>query len=149
MTRSALRLTTCMSLVAALASVARGSAQVTVRVDSSRHQVVIVAGPWGIPAASPGNGVHAGHADAPTVTFVWPVDGWVHGARLRIVAADGTTLSRRLIHHIQMINFSRRELAYPAAERLAGFGGETDDLHLPASIGVPVAAGMAMAIATA
>ncbi len=150
MSKSSYRIAFVLAVLTAAFATARGAAQVTVRVDSSHHQVIVVVGPWDVPGAAPGaSGPHAGHTEAPTVRFVWPVDGWVHGVRLRILDARGTVLSRRLIHHVQLINFSRRELEYPAAERLAGFGGETDDLHLPASIGVPVSAGMAMAIATA
>ena len=42
-----------------------------------------------------------------------------------------------------MVNFSRRQLLYPAAERLMGAGTETDEeMSVPKTIGVPMKPGM-------
>ena len=53
--------------------------------------------------------------DSPLLRFVWPVDGWVRGVKLRIVDKGGHPISRRLVHHINVVNFGRRQLFYPAA----------------------------------
>ena len=47
------------------------------------------------------------------------------------------------MHHLIMVNFSRRQLIYSAAERLMGAGTETDDeMSVPKTIGVPMSPGM-------
>jgi hypothetical protein len=47
------------------------------------------------------------------------------------------------MHHLIMVNFSRRQLVYSAAERLMGAGTETDDeVSVPKTIGVPMKPGM-------
>jgi hypothetical protein len=81
---------------------------------------------------------HGTHAVTPFQTFSWPVDGWLRGVKLRITDQDGQPLSRQLIHHINLINLDRRQLLYPAAERILAIGQETEDIHLPASIGIPI-----------
>ncbi|HEX3927614.1 MAG TPA: hypothetical protein VHW65_06425 [Gemmatimonadales bacterium] len=143
---------TRLTLVATAAMLcpAFARAQAVVRIDSTHHTVTLTAGPWDIPAPPKGaTGEHAGHSEPPTERFVWPVSGWLRGARLEIIGANGAALPRDIVHHIEVVNFGRRELFYPAAERLVGFGKETEDLRLPATIGVPVTAGMPMAVAIA
>ena len=47
------------------------------------------------------------------------------------------------MHHLIMVNFSRRQLLYSAAERLMGAGTETDEeISVPKTIGVPMTPGM-------
>jgi hypothetical protein len=46
------------------------------------------------------------------------------------------------MHHMIMVNFSRRQLLYAAAERLMGTGTETEDVSVPKTIGVPMKPGM-------
>jgi hypothetical protein len=47
------------------------------------------------------------------------------------------------MHHLIMVNFSRRQLLYSAAERLMGAGTETDqEISVPKTIGVPMSPGM-------
>jgi hypothetical protein len=47
------------------------------------------------------------------------------------------------MHHLIMVNFSRRQLLYSAAERLMGAGTETDqEVSVPKTIGVPMSPGM-------
>jgi hypothetical protein len=46
------------------------------------------------------------------------------------------------MHHMIMVNFSRRQLLYSAAERLMGTGTETGDVSVPKTIGVPMKPGM-------
>ena len=117
----------------------------TVRVDSARHLVVVTAGPWDIESAHASeSGPHAGHSVPRPERFTWPMNAWVRGARLRLVSRSGKPLQRDLLHHIEVVNLGRRELLYPVAERLLAFGSETEDIHLPSSIGIPVTGGMPM-----
>jgi hypothetical protein len=135
-----------LAAVAALpVSPARGpEPSVSVSVDSSRRQVVVVAGPWDLPNMPPmENHMHdlgASH-DTPVQQFTWPVDGWFRGFKLEVRDAEGRKLPRRIMHHMIAINYDRRQLLYSAAERLFGAGTETEDASIPASIGVPLSAG--------
>ena len=75
--------------------------------------------------------------------FEWQIDGWFRGFRVDLVDAQGQTVPRHVMHHLIMVNFSRRQLLYSAAERLMGSGTETDDeVSVPKTIGVPMSPGM-------
>ncbi|HEU5358662.1 MAG TPA: hypothetical protein VFU45_06070 [Gemmatimonadales bacterium] len=129
---------------AALQAPAPGT--VTVTVDSAHHDVVVTAGPYDLPQAMAG----MSHAEMEHMTesqtelkrFAWPVDGWFRGFALEVRDGNGKALSRRILHHMIMINFDRRQLYYPAYERLMGAGQETADVTIPATIGVPMRSGM-------
>lgn len=119
---------------------------VRVVVDSAHRQVVVTAGPWDLPAMPPmpDHAMHdlgASH-DTPVQQFAWPVDGWFRGFSLEVRDAQGRLLPRRIMHHMIAVNYSRRQLLYPAAERLFGAGTETEDAVVPATVGVPLSAGM-------
>jgi hypothetical protein len=120
---------------------------VSISVDSARHEVTLTTGPWTLPNMPPMED-HAmmegaaGSHDAPVQHFEWPVDGWFRGFKYEIVDAKGNVLDRRLMHHMIMVNFDRRQLLYSAVERIAGAGSETDDASVPKTIGVPLSRGM-------
>lgn len=132
-------------LLAALALL-QGPAHVTVTVDSSHHDVVIKAGPYHLGPAMAGMShaemEHMAEAETELQRFDWPVDGWFRGFALEVRDSAGKPLPRRILHHLIMINFDRRQLFYPAYERLMGAGQETADVAVPKSIGVPMRAGM-------
>lgn len=117
----------------------------TVRIDSSRHEVVITTGPYCLPNMPP----MEDHAmmdlgmshDTPVSLFQWPVEGWFRGFKIEVLAEDGTPLPRHIMHHMIMVNYDRRQLLYSAAERLMGAGTETDDASIPRTIGVPLPSG--------
>ena len=94
---------------------------VRVEVDSSSHEVTLVSGPWTLPNMPPMED-HAmmegaaGSSDSPVQHFAWPVDGWFRGFRYEIVDAKGNVLDRRLMHHMIVVNFDRRQLLYPAVD---------------------------------
>lgn len=119
---------------------------VAVSVDSARRQVVVTAGPWDLPAM-PAMQDHAMHDlgashDTPVQQFTWPVQGWFRGFTLEVRDGQGRLLPRRIMHHLIAVNYSRRQLLYPAAERLFGAGTETEDAVVPATVGVPLSPGM-------
>ena len=115
---------------------------VTVTVDSSRHTVTIVTGPFDLPNEPPMEEMMAmGHEmvhDAPVHRFAWPVDGWLRGFEWSLADANGNPVPKEVMHHLIMVNFDRRQLLYDAAERLMGAGSETDDATVPRTIGVPL-----------
>jgi hypothetical protein len=124
----------------------RPAPTVTVAVDSGRKELVITAGPFDLPNMPPMDD-HAmmdfgmSH-DTPIQQFEWPIDGWFRGFRLELTDKSGRPVPRGVIHHMIMVNFSRRQLVYPAVERLMGAGTETGDLSVPKTIGVPMKPGM-------
>jgi hypothetical protein len=111
-----------------------------VEIDSSRHEVRIVTRPFDLPDMSQEHD-HSKSHDTPVYRFTWPIEGWFRGFRVRVLDANGAVLPRRLMHHLIMINYDRRQLVYPAAERLWGAGVETGNFSLPKTIGVPIAPG--------
>ena len=119
-----------------------------VRLDASRHQVVMTAGPFTVHSMPPG----MKHEDmdmmedhnTPVYRFEWPVEGWLRGFAVEILDARNQPIERRLVHHLIMINFDRRQLLYPSYERTFGIGQETEDVALPKTIGVPMKPGTRM-----
>ena len=119
-------------------------AQRGVHVDSARHLVVITMGPFVIPPAPPvmsHMAMHMEGGDSLVKRISWPMTTLLQGLRMEILDADGHPLPRRLIHHLNLVNFDRRQLVYPLAERMMGFGQETEDVSVPRSIGLPISAG--------
>lgn len=119
---------------------------VSLRVDSARHEVIISAGPFDVPAMNPEmvkdmemqrSGMK--HEEPRRVfRFDWPVDGVGRGYRVELRDSTGAKLPRALLHHLIAINFDRRQFIYPMAERLFGIGRETPDIELPGSLVVPL-----------
>ncbi len=119
------------------------SARLQVAVDSSAKEIILTVGPFDLPDRT-GEDAHAhsgaGH-DTPVYHFAWPIEGWLRGFHLQAMDGEGNVLPQRIIHHMIMVNFDRRQLVYPAAERILGSGTETQSYVLPKSIGVPVRTG--------
>jgi hypothetical protein len=122
-------------------------ATVTVAVDSSNHELTITAGPYDLPNMPPMDeaammDLGMSH-DTPVQRFEWPIDGWFRGFRVALTDAQGNEVPRHVMHHLIMVNFSRRQLLYSAAERLMGAGTETDqEVSVPKTIGIPMSPGM-------
>jgi hypothetical protein len=148
-------------LVAAPVTLSAGPAQadsvpLAIRVDTSRHELTITAGPFHLEAETPEMSqmamqMHMNMADMEGIIlqrFTWPMDCWFRGYRMELVDAEGHALPRRLLHHLIMVNFARRQLLYPAAERLMGVSSEMDagDLVVPKSIGVPMYRGQGLGV---
>lgn len=121
---------------------------IRVAIDSAARTVTLTAGPFTIAGAHDDPGGHGAHGHAgtpaPVLPFSWPVDGWLRGAKLSLTDRGGSPLPRRLVHHINVVNFARRQLFYPAVERTLAMGQETQDIRLPATVGIPVSPGMPM-----
>jgi hypothetical protein len=116
-----------------------------VQVDQARKQVLVTAGPFSVQSMPPGMkheemDMMEDH-NTPVYRFEWPVEGWIRGFGVEILDANGQAIDRRLIHHMIVVNFSRRQLLYPEFERLFGIGQETRDAYVPKSVGVPLPAG--------
>jgi hypothetical protein len=120
-------------------------AKAAVVVDSARREVIVTAGPYHVMAMPPGmkHEQMEGMDDhsTPVVRFDWPVAGWLRGFRVEVIDEQGNPVDRRIVHHLIGINFDRRQLLYPAVERLFGIGRETEDMIVPRTIGVPMKPG--------
>jgi hypothetical protein len=119
---------------------------VSVTIDSSRHELTVTSGPFDLPNMPPMDD-HAmmdlgmSH-DTRLQRFEWPVTGWFRGFRVELADAQGNVVPPHVMHHMIMVNFSRRQLLYSAAERLMGTGTETGEVSVPKTIGVPMKPGM-------
>jgi hypothetical protein len=117
------------------------SASSGVQVDSARHEIRIVAGPFRVAAMAHGSGDMM-MMDTPVLRVAWPVSGWVRGYSVKLCdgdAAKGGRLPQAMVHHVGLANYSRRELLYPMVERLMAVGKETPGVLLPGGVGVPLA----------
>jgi hypothetical protein len=122
--------------------------KLAVTVDSTRREVVITAGPFLIAPRQPDEmaltmdmdrAMRNGEIEAGR--FPWPVTSLFRSVELAVTDSLGHPLPRRLLHHLNLINFDRRQLIYPLAERFIGFGQETEDVSLPRTAGLPLATG--------
>ena len=134
------------ALLAADTTKATPEPKVTITVDSSRKELVVTAGPFDLPNMPPRDEHammdHGESHDTPIQRFEWPIQGWLRGFELELKDSQGNPVPRNVIHHMIMVNFSRRMLLYPAPERLLGAGTETEDIKVPKTIGVPMEPGM-------
>ena len=120
-----------------------------VSVDSSRHIVIVAPEAIDVAPMPAGGMVTMHHHPAPMSHFTFPVSGWLRGAHLELEDSAGRALPPSLIHHLNLVNFSRRQLLYPAYERTLALGEETGEISLPRTVGVPISAGTPMGIVIA
>jgi hypothetical protein len=145
------RLPLVAALLGAAASPALGQepgaeASARLSIDARARVVTISMGPFTIPAGGPGGHRHTmGGHETPAYRVTWPVRGWFRGYEVEVVDSNGVKMSRRFLHHLSMVNLGRRQLIYPAFERLLGASQEVDRFMVPKSIGVPMEPGMELA----
>jgi len=129
---------------------AGGHAQVAVSVDRRRDEMSVTIGPYYVPQAPEMMGdmmMSRRNHEALEGVFAWPVTGSFHAVKLEVVDSAGRALPRRLLHHTYMVNFDRRQLVDAISECPFSFGEETGDIAVPATIGMPMQAGMRIGIA--
>lgn len=136
----------CLLLcVAAWRLDAQEEPQFAVRVDSARHEVVLTAGPFDLPSmAGHQHDEHDGMMTKFSARFEWPVEAMGRGFTFELRDAEGRKVSQRVLHHLNLINNSRRQLLLPLRERIMAVGRETKNLMLPSTIGLPIEAGSRM-----
>jgi hypothetical protein len=121
------------------------TAALRVEVDSSRREVVVTAGPFRIAHMPKGMDHGQMHqmegTTSPLLRFEWPIQAWFRGFDLEVLDATGQQLDQRLVHHMNVMNFDRRQLLYPAVERMVAAGSETGTVIVPKSIGMPMRPG--------
>jgi hypothetical protein len=125
-------------------------------VESAKHTVVITLGPCLVPALGtmemPGMsnmammGHGPGHEDV-RVHFRWPADVWMRSFDLKLFDKDHQRLNQpTTMHHMELLDFDRRQVLYPMVERVFGLGEETGSAKVPKSVGLPLDAGMDMGL---
>jgi len=114
-----------------------------IHVDNSHHRISIVVGPFDVPTMPPdiGHAMHDEHFGTLPLEFTWPADGWFRGYRTELIDAAGAPLPRQMLHHFTLLNYDRRGLFAPVAERLAGASLASEDAMAPKTIGAPMKAG--------
>jgi hypothetical protein len=137
-----------LSALLLVATIAVDTPTVRVEIDSAHHQVTVVAGPFLMPAMP--EMLHGGHDMrghyTPLYRWEWPVEGWIRGFNVELYDSLGKPLNRRLLHHITVLNFDRRQLIRPYVERLFAFGSETKSVMVPKTVGIPMTPGFRMGI---
>ena len=127
------------------AQTAANPTTVKIAVDSVKKQVIIVAGPFDLAGHGnmPGMGTGVMHhtAESKMMRYEWPVDGYLRGVNVELSDADGKPVPLRTIHHLVMYNFDRRQLIHESIERLFAWGQDTQEVLLPAGVGVPLPLG--------
>ncbi len=121
-----------------------------VTVDSSRKEIVVTAGPFVIrhmPKTMDHGMMHQVEGTTtPLLRFSWPMEAWFRGFDVELNDGRGQPLDGRMVHHINVMNFDRRQLLYPAVERMVAAGAETGSVVVPKSIGLPMSAGFQLAM---
>ena len=121
-----------------------------VTIDSARKEVVVTAGPFVIrhmPKDMDHGMMHQMEGTTtPLLKFSWPMEAWFRGYDVALADGKGQPLDSRMVHHINVMNFDRRQLLYPAVERMVAAGTETGSVSVPKSIGMPMAAGYQLAM---
>lgn len=115
---------------------APGEPESHVWVDQARREVRVVAGPFHVHAMTMdhhGDMEHDPSMRTPLVPFLWPVADGLRGFKLGLFTSDGTRLPRSLLHHLNLLNFDRRELLYPVPARILAIGADTRDAQVPNS----------------
>ena len=124
-------------------------------VDSARHNVMITVGPCTLPPMDmsmmmPSMGMGAGGEYSGKVDirtrFLWPVTGYLRGWDLTMLDSLGHEIPQSTMHHMELVNFDRRQLVYTMAERVLGIGEETQPAIIPKSVGMPLNRGSHMGL---
>ncbi len=118
---------------------------VKITVDSIRHNVVIVAGPFDLVGhgnmPGMGSGVMHHTSESKMMRFAWPVTGALNGVNVTLTDPHGAPVPGNVIHHLVMYNFDRRQLIHESVERVFAWGQDTQEITLPAGVGVPLPLG--------
>lgn len=102
--------------------------------DTARRELVIELGPLDLPA----NADHHDLAQPATRGVAVPLDGWIHGFRIEVVDRAGQPVPQQVLHHINVIAASRRELFSDIMLRIAAAGQETGPAVMPRLLGFKV-----------
>ncbi|MDH5284344.1 MAG: hypothetical protein OEW80_10745 [Gemmatimonadota bacterium] len=146
MTQSRLRVVWgTIGCLATTSVAAQEDARLAVRVDSARHEVILTVGPFELSSMKG----HEGHRDMPefSARFPWPVTAMARGFSFALHDSTGKKVPQRVLHHLNLINTTRRQLLLPLQEKVMAIGRETKNIMLPGTVGLPLEAGTRMKVA--
>lgn len=127
-----------------------GAPTLRLTVDSSKKEIVVTAGPFVLrhmPKEMDHGMMHEMEGTTtPLLRFAWPMQAWFRGFDIEVADGKGQPLDSRLVHHLNIMNFNRRQLLYPAVERMVAAGAETGRVSVPKSVGMPMEAGYELAM---
>jgi hypothetical protein len=110
------------------------STNATLRATQTDDAVTLELGPIVLPA-------HAGH-DAvdqpPPLTVALNADGWLSGYSIELVDTSGKAIPHAVLHHVNVIEPSKRELFSDIMLRVAAAGAETSPVSMPGVVGYRV-----------
>lgn len=118
--------------------------------DPGRGVIEFQVGPVDLPGTA-GSEDHHGHHGAllpPVATVHIPADVELYGMEYDLVDADGDVLPSHLLHHVNLIDPSTRELFLPISRRIAAAGRETGSVKAPRFLfGYPAKKGTPVVVA--
>ena len=132
-----------LSVISLLALSIAASPPGSLKVDTAASQVVIDVGPESL---GPAGSMTAMRIAVPRVVAL-PIDGWLRSVTVDVVDGKGRLLSRKLLHHANVIAPEQRELFSPIMLRIGAAGPETDPIELPRILGLRVHRGDSILVA--
>jgi len=143
---------TVIATLATFSACSSSAPKLAVEVNARAQEVVLRTSSIDLPAAEYHEGYHGYHGHTvvtPLTPFVWPVDGWARGFRLRLLDCAGNEVSKTRMHHAIVLHLEQRELMYPIYERLMAFTQESEDIMLPRGVGMRIAKGASLGLLAA
>ncbi len=107
------------------------------RMDGAAHEALLELGPIDLPAGWSHHQVRQPRAQE----VAFPGAGWLHGYSVELVDRDGRPVPHAVLHHLNLIEPTQRELFSPIMLRVGAMGSETSPVHLPRLLGYPVRQG--------
>jgi hypothetical protein len=78
-----------------------------------------------------------------------PVDGYLNGFTVAVRDAEGNAVPQEVIHHLNFIDPTNRELFLPISRRFLAVGKETGRVQMPAMLfGIPIRRGQPMVVSS-
>jgi hypothetical protein len=93
------------------------------------------------PIVLPAKATHDDVRQPPPLTVALPVDGWLSGFGIEVVDTLGRRVPQVVVHHVNVIAPTRRELFSDIMLRVAAAGAETAPVSVPAILGYRVRPG--------
>lgn len=114
------------------------SSRIRVTDHPERSELTIALGPIHLPARTS----HHALRQLPVQHATVPFDLTIHGFRVEVVDGDGQPVPQTVLHHMNLLDPTSRELFLPIMWRVLAASHETKPLHLPGwLLGIPLEGG--------
>ncbi|MCI0436170.1 MAG: hypothetical protein L0271_21390 [Gemmatimonadetes bacterium] len=113
-----------------------GAGKLAVAYDDGTRELVLEMAPVDLPAGAGHDVRQPGPGEA-----ALPIGGWLRGYRVELIDAQGRAVPREVIHHVNIMAPTRRELFSPVMQRIGAVGHETAPVVLPRVFGYPIEQG--------